>query len=46
MARSARGLAPTDAAGAQAALADEVRQWQLVGCELRLEQVEDLRRSA
>lgn len=30
----------------QAALTEEVRQWQLVGCELRLEEVKDQRRSA
>ena len=30
----------------QAALAEEVRQWQLVGCELRLEEAGPLRRSA
>jgi exopolyphosphatase/guanosine-5'-triphosphate,3'-diphosphate pyrophosphatase len=30
----------------QAALAEEVRQWQLVGCELRLEKAEALRRTA
>jgi len=30
----------------KAALTEEVRQWQLVGCELRLEEVKDQRRSA